>query len=497
MGVTKPCGGVANMKKHIELEHLVDTHERPFVVIGRDFTVVTVNRAYEKAFQVRRSELEGKKCHEILHHRDRPCFEAGEECPYARCYLTEQSCSCLHAHYDNQGRTRWVRINLYPLRADDGSLYVGEMMEEIAVRDETDEDSEERPVGSSKVFLRTIEQLEQAAHSDAPVLLIGETGTGKELAARFIHRYSQRMKHPFVAMDCTVVTESLFESEVFGHEKGAFTGSAGTKEGLFEVAGRGTLFIDEIGEATLSMQAKLLRVLELGEFRRVGGNKVLEANSRIVCATNRLLWERVKAGQFREDLYYRIACFCIRIPALRERLEDLPLLCDALLKRITHKTGRYFQMSDEALQYLSGYHFPGNIRELRNILQVAVAHSQHTPGNMISENEIRQHLRMRNEFETKSSVEVTFREEHRTAPDAGGYSLDSDRQTSSLSETDYSSRLMTRESENVSLRNMEARHISDLLRLYKGNRRQVAEAMGVSERTLYRKLKRHNLSGVR
>jgi len=110
------------MKKHIELDHFVDTHDRPFVVIGRDFTVVSVNKAYEKAFQVEREDLEGKKCHEIMHHHDRPCFEMGEECPYAQCYMTEQPCSCLHTHYDQQGRTRWVRINLYPLRADDGSI---------------------------------------------------------------------------------------------------------------------------------------------------------------------------------------------------------------------------------------------------------------------------------------------------------------------------------------------------------------------------------------
>ncbi len=292
-----------------------------------------------------------------------------------------------------------MRITLYPLRADDGSLYVGEMMEEIAARDETELDSDERPVGTSKVFLRTIEQLEQAARSDAPVLLIGETGTGKELAANFIHRYSSRRKQPFIALDCTVVTESLFESEVFGHERGAFTGSAGTKEGLFEVADGGTLFIDEIGEATLNMQAKLLRVLEMGEFRRVGGNKTLAANARIVCATNRLLWERVKSGDFREDLYYRIACFCIRIPSLRERLDDIPVICEEILKRIANKTGRAYRMTDEALEYLSGYNFPGNIRELRNILQVAVAHSVDSPGGLITGEKIRHYLRMRDEFD--------------------------------------------------------------------------------------------------
>ena len=486
------------MKKHIELDHFVDTHDRPFVVIGRDFSVVSVNKAYEKAFQVRREDLEGKKCHQILHHRDRPCFEMGEECPYAQCFMTEQPCSCLHTHYDQQGRTRWVRINLYPLRGDDGSIYVGEMMEEIAARDETERDSDERPVGTSKVFLRTIEQLEQAARSDAPVLLIGETGTGKELAASFIHRYSQRSGQPFIALDCTVMTESLFESEVFGHERGAFTGSAGTKEGLFEIADGGTLFIDEIGEATLNMQAKLLRVLELGEFRRVGGNKTLAANARIVCATNRMLWERVKSGDFREDLYYRIACFCIRIPSLRERLDDIPVICEEILGRITKKTGRVYRLTDEALEYLSGYNFPGNIRELRNILQVAVVHSTDSPGGLITGEKIRHYLRMRDEFHTPTGYDpaetnhardnqrfVKLEEVVGHSPEQpvyGGYEQQA---------------LVPNNDDLPSLKGVEAQHIADLLRMYRGNRKKVAHAMGVSERTLYRKLKRYDLKRIR
>jgi DNA-binding NtrC family response regulator len=386
------------------------------------------------------------------------------------------------------------------LRAADGSIYVGEMMEEIAARDESDQQGDEdRPVGISAAFLRTIEQLEQAARSDAPVLLIGETGTGKELAASFIHRYSQRRKHPFIALDCTVVTESLFESEVFGHERGAFTGSAGTKEGLFEVAGGGTLFIDEIGEATLNMQAKLLRVLELGEYRRVGGNKTLAAKARIVCATNRLLWDQVKRGEFREDLYYRIACFCIRIPSLRERMEDIPVLCEEILTRISGKTGRRYQMTEEAIQYLSGYNFPGNVRELRNILQVAVVHSAGSPGGMITAEKVKQYLRMRDEFHAPQQL-----------GEVGGLNQPTElKSTAEHHETDTATTEMPKYHESrqavasppskgiPSLKNVEAQHIAGLLRLYAGNRRKVADAMGVSERTLYRKLKRHNLSELR
>lgn len=487
------------MKRHIDLDHFVDTHDRPFVVIGRDFTVITVNKVYEESFQVKREELEGKKCHEVLHHRDRPCFESGEECPYAQCYMTEQSCSCLHTHYDQQGRTRWVRVTLHPLRGSDGNIYVGELLEEIAAHEVSDQDNGERPVGVSHVFLRTIEQLEQAARSDAPVLLIGETGTGKELAANFIHRYSQRHEQPFVALDCTVVTESLFESEVFGHERGAFTGSTGTKEGLFEVAGSGTLFIDEIGEATLNMQAKLLRVLELGEFRRVGGNKTLEAKARIVCATNRLLWDRVKSGDFREDLYYRIACFCIRIPSLRERLGDIPVLCDEILKRIAYKTGRAYRLSDEALEYLSSYNYPGNIRELRNILQVAVAHSTDSPTGVISGDKVKQYLRMRGELETpQTSTEMCGIDQSAELPFVPSDENARERMTQEPAVPEAASehkRLSA--GERKSMQQVESQHIADLLRSYGGNRRQVAEAMGISERTLYRKLKRYGLHTIR
>lgn len=479
------------MNKHIELDHFVETHDRPFVVIGENYNVVTVNKAYEKAFQVNRDELEGKKCHEILHHRDRPCSEMGEECPYAKCFLTQESCSCLHTHFDSEGRTRWVRINLYPLRAADGSVYVGEMLQEIAAR-EMEQEDDLRPVGISPAFLRMVEQLEQAAHSDAPVLLIGETGTGKELAANFIHRYSQRSKKSFIALDCTVVTESLFESEVFGHERGAFTGSVGSKEGLFEVADGGTLFLDEIGEATLTMQAKLLRVLETGQFRRVGGNTTLEANARVVCATNRLLWERVKTGEFREDLYYRIACFCVRIPSLRERLEDLPILCEAVLNRISQKTGRYYYLTKGAIEYLSGYNFPGNIRELRNILQVAVAHSANSPGGAINGEKIRHYLRMRGELETQPIVENELEGQEKYSPRNQVNHVDS----SDMPVKGEPSR-QVKYATTSNLKDVEALHIAELLTLYAGNRRKVAEALGVSERTLYRKLKSHKLTETR
>jgi PAS domain S-box-containing protein len=479
------------MPKHIDLQSLVDTHERPFAVIDREFTVIAVNRAYERAFEARRDELVGRKCHAVLHRRDRPCFEEGEECPYLQCYADGKPYRCLHTHYDQQGRTRWVRVNLYPLRGADGELYVGEMLQEIAARDDAEAGEDTRPVGVSPVFLQTLEQLEQAARSDAHVLLVGETGTGKEVAAKLVHRCSKRRDEPFIALDCTVVTESLFESEVFGHERGAFTGSVGARRGLFEVAGAGTLFLDEISEASPSMQAKLLRVLETGEFRRVGGNATLEARARIVCATNRNLLERVHSGEFREDLYYRIACFCVRIPPLRERMEDLPVLCEAILERLGRGSGQTYRMKGEAIDYLAGCSFPGNVRQLRNILQAAVTHGQRSGSVTITPALLARCLRLRDGIDPMEPPGLGGASPIRYW---GGFAAAAG---PGLPAAVPAPPQTTVGQASPTLRSVEASHIAGLLRHHAGNRRRVAAALGISERTLYRKLKRYNLGDVR
>lgn len=487
------------MGKHVDLQSMVDTHDRPFAVIDKDLTVIAVNEAYERAFNTPRERLVGQKCHRVLHHRDRPCYEVGEECPYSQCYTSRKACSCLHTHYDMAGRTRWVRINLFPVKAADGNVYVGEMLHEIAARDHVDKSEEVRPVGTSKAFLSCVEQLDQAAKTESPVLLVGETGTGKELAAGFIHRYSTRKDSPYVALDCTVITESLFESEVFGHEKGSFTGSVGSRRGLFEIADGGTLFLDEIGEASLSTQAKLLRVLETGEFRRVGGNTTFKANARIVCATNRNLWESVVTGQFRQDLYFRIACFCIRIPALRERLEDIPVLARSLLGRIGRDENREYHLTDEALEFLQGYDYPGNIRELRNILQVAIAHAMRSQTGEITLEAVQQGLNMRGDFESAATPFPVraARTDFSPIPYAQPHTVADHLSQPPAAPVDPGTAGVPAGAEQPSsLKAVEARHIVELLERYSGNRRQVARALGVSERTLYRKLKRYHLSGT-
>ena len=228
-------------------------------------------------------------------------------------------------------------------------------------------------VGKSAAAQRVIDFVARVGPSDATILLGGESGSGKEMVARAIHRASRRAKGPCVAVNCAALTESLIESELFGHEKGAFTGATEKKAGRFEMADRGTLFLDEVGELPLGLQTKFLRVLEERRFERVGGQKAIEVDVRVVAATNRDLAEMVKRGQFREDLYYRLSVIHIEVPPLRERLDDVPLLAEHFLAKFRQQAARRITgFSAEALAAMTRYPWPGNVRELRNAVERAI-----------------------------------------------------------------------------------------------------------------------------
>lgn len=228
----------------------------------------------------------------------------------------------------------------------------------------------ENIVGKNKEIKQIASVLESVSQTDSSVLLTGESGTGKELAARAIHLNSVRKTGPFVAVNCSAFAESLIESELFGHEKGAFTGAIRTKIGKFELAQNGTLFLDEIGDLSLGVQTKLLRVLETREFERVGGNKVIKINARIIAATNKELSEEIVSGRFREDLFYRINVINIHLPPLRERMDDLPLLINHFIGKFNQKFDkRIRQFSSDAYDKLMDYEWPGNIRELENVIE--------------------------------------------------------------------------------------------------------------------------------
>ncbi|AUJ69833.1 sigma-54 interaction domain-containing protein [Pseudoalteromonas sp. NC201] len=225
-------------------------------------------------------------------------------------------------------------------------------------------------VGSSAIFQAMLAQLELVSQTDSTVLVLGENGTGKELVARNLHRLSERSSQPFVKVNCAAFSPTLIESELFGHEKGAFTGANERRKGRFELADKGTIFLDEIGELPLEAQSKLLRVLQEREFERVGGSKSIQVDIRIVAATNRDLWQMVEGGEFRMDLYYRLNVFPIRVPALRERIEDIPVLANNLIVQLNKKLGKQLRgISKKAIHALQRYDWPGNIRELQNVLE--------------------------------------------------------------------------------------------------------------------------------
>jgi two-component system response regulator AtoC len=229
-----------------------------------------------------------------------------------------------------------------------------------------------RVVGESPEWRQALTQATQVASTEATVLLLGESGTGKEVVARFLHRASTRKGGPFVALNCAALPDNLLEAELFGYERGAFTGAMQSKPGQLEQAAGGTLFLDEVGEMSPSAQAKLLRVLQEREFQRLGGTRVLRADARIVAATNRDLERAIANGQFREDLYYRLNVFAIRLPALRDRPEDILSLSDAFLAEVGRGLGRPpAGISRDARKLLTEYRWPGNVRELRNILERA------------------------------------------------------------------------------------------------------------------------------
>jgi len=238
------------------------------------------------------------------------------------------------------------------------------------------ENNHEKIIGRSDGLKYVLYKVEQIAGSDTTVLVLGETGTGKEVVARAIHGLSLRKNRALVKVNCAALPSNLIESELFGHEKGAFTGAQSRHLGRFEIANGATLFLDEIGELPLELQSKLLRVLQDGEFERLGGSRTIKVDARIITATNRNLEEEVRKGRFREDLWYRLNIFPITMPPLRDRMEDIPLLVDFYIKKISKRMGKTIEMIPasvmNALQY---YHWPGNVRELENVLERAVINS--------------------------------------------------------------------------------------------------------------------------
>jgi len=294
--------------------------------------------------------------------------------------------------------------------------------------------------------------LEHVSQTDSTVLITGESGTGKELIARAIHVNSERNNQPFMAVNCSAFVETLLESELFGHERGAFTGAIKTKPGRFELAQNGTLFLDEIGDLSHQVQVKLLRVLETRQFERVGGTKPILMKARIIVATNKNLKKEIEENRFREDLFYRINVVNIHLPPLRERIEDLPILIEHFLQKFRKKFKKNIKyISPDAFQLLKKYNWPGNIRELENVLEhVFVLCSQDT----INTTSLPEWL-IQIVLSKKPGISDTI-----------------------IKET---------------IKEAEKLHIISILNKYKGDRNKVAEALGIDKSTLWRKMKKFNL----
>jgi transcriptional regulator with GAF, ATPase, and Fis domain len=320
-----------------------------------------------------------------------------------------------------------------------------------------------RIIGEDGKLRHVLQQLHRAAATDATVLLEGESGTGKELFARALHALSPRAEGPFVAINCAAIPDTLLETELFGHEKGAFTGAAMRKPGRFEVAHRGTLFLDEIGDLPLALQAKILRALEEKRFERVGGTQSLHVDVRVVAATNRNLKQRVAERQFREDLYFRLSVFPIQIPPLRERTQDVVILARHFVDRFCHDLNKKpLTLSSIALDELHAYAWPGNVRELQNCIERAVILCE---GDTI-------HPRHLN---------LSFRQPSAAAAVASPWE-----------QIDLSGTM------NDALRRVttevERRKIEQALRDSAGNKQRAADVLQVSYKTLLQKLKEHGIS---
>jgi len=436
---------------------VLDSITEPLIVIQKDFTVDYANRAVQCDS---RDEATGQKCYALLHARTSPC----DDCPCTTVFNTGKRFRSIRRN-GNPGEALQKELRVYPIFDAEGQVTRAiEIEQDLPVYTPTHPTFLPSPtaeastfcgmIGQSKKMRALFHMIRLVAPSNATVLICGESGTGKERVAQAIHHLSPRRHRPFVAIDCGALPETLLESELFGHVKGAFTGAIQNKKGLFEEAEGGTLFLDEIVDTSLVFQSKLLRALQEGEARPVGGNRNVKVNVRLVAATNRSLKDAIAKKTFREDLYYRLAVMPILIPPLRGRLDDIPLLSDYFIKKYAAQNEKGpMSLSQEAAELLLRMPWKGNVRELENIIERGVLVSPHS----------------------EIALESLLIEDEITSfvPPAC---------TSLFSATQE---VRTRvESEKI-IASMEQHH---------GNKSRVARDLGISRASLYNKLKQYRIS---
>ncbi len=437
----------------------------PHILFDRGYRIVATNGAYRRQFG-QGAPVVGRTCHAVSHHSPVPCDQAGETCPLARSLFSGQRERVLHLHHTPAGE-EYVQIELVPLRDEAGQpQYFLEKMEPLRIAQ--GQPGAPGMIGRAPAFQAVLELIARVGPSQASVLLLGESGTGKELAARAVHEASPRAGRPLVVVDCASLPETLFESELFGHERGAFTCAHAARAGLVEAAHGGTLFLDEVGDIPLPMQVKLLRLLETGTYRRVGSTEPRHADIRVISATHRHLEQMIHDGRFREDLYYRLSTFPIELPALRERRDDIPLLAAALLERVA--APRRLSISPAAMELLQAQPFPGNVRELRNLMERAALLCD---GDTLDLAHVEQALR--------SGRPAPHPIQPDTAPMPAPGSPAAPTATPGAARPPDAPAGKLRALEQAALLERVARHT--------GSRAALAAELGISERTLYRKLR--------
>lgn len=421
---------------------LLDTIKKPAILMDAQYRLVAANEAYQQRYQFKPGE-NPVTCYQISHGYSKPCDQEGESCPLQAARQSRKAERAMHIHNTPQGREH-IDVHLEPIFGEDGELiYFLETLHDINKHSVDYNSASTTMRGESTAFNQMLLELTRAADSSINVLLLGESGTGKELAARFLHENSARRHKPFVTVECSGLSDTIFESELFGHVKGAFTGAISNKPGLIASAEGGTLFLDEVGDIPLSQQVKLLRLIETGMYRAVGSIDNRFADFRLVCATNKDLAAMVATGEFREDLFYRINGFPVFLPPLRERKADIPLLAKSLLLNLSDNLLLHF--SNEALRFLSDYPFPGNIRELRNLVERAIILCN---GNRIELADIRPIQQITSTIPPQPNEQVI-----------------------------------------IPLAEYEHRYLNSLDKTFQGSKSELAALLGISERTLYRKLR--------
>lgn len=441
-----------------ELVSYIEGLPEPHIICDREYRIVAANATYRRQFGNKGSVI-GRTCYDVSHNFSAPCDRSGESCPLALARESGKRERILHLHQTPKGEA-YVSIELTPLRNARAELaYFIEKMEPLRIAH--GEPAARGLIGRAPAFREMLQTVARVGPTNASVILLGESGSGKELVARAVHEASPRAAGPFVVVDCASLAPTLFESELFGHERGSFTGADAMRIGLVEAANGGTLFLDEVGDIPPAMQVKLLRLLESGTYRRVGSSELRQTDIRVISATHRDLHGMLAAETFRQDLFYRISAFPIRVPPLRERASDIALLAPALLSRLA--SGRSIELGASALNRLCRYGFPGNVRELRNILERAALLCD---GNVIERADIEQAI---------AAGQPPLRTSVRGAKQAADNS--------------------SKHGSPTSLRDIEREVLRSRLQSHQGSRAELARALGISERSLYRRLRELERSG--